>query len=41
MAPGLKALALVDDISGIHSSGWGKFIGPRRMLVKVRRNFGI
>ena len=37
-APGLKALASVDNISGSRSNGWGKFVGPRRLLGKVGRN---
>ena len=41
MAPGLKDLASVDDISGSFSGGWGQFVGPRCLLVKVRRNLSV
>ena len=40
-APGLKALVLVDNISGICGSGWEQFVGQRRMLVKIGRSLGI
>ena len=34
-APGLKSIALVGDISGSCGGGWGRFMGPRSMLVTV------
>ena len=40
-APSLKALVLVDDISGSHSGGWVKLVGPRRLLRKFGRSLGI
>ena len=30
--PGLKDLALVDNISGSCGGGWGKFMGPKRLF---------
>ena len=41
IAPGLKALLSVDDISGIHGGGWGKFVGPRILLVNIERKLGL
>ena len=41
MAPGLEALASVDDISGSHGSGRGQCAVPRRLLRKVGRNLGV
>ena len=38
MLPGLKSLTLVENILGSHGGGWGKFVGPRRLLGKVGRN---
>ena len=40
-ALGSKALASVDNISGSHGGGWGKFMGPRRLLGKLRRNLAV
>ena len=40
-APVLKALALVDNISGSHGGGCRKFMGPRILLGKVGRGLGI
>ena len=37
-APGSKSLALVNNISEICSSGWGKFMVPQSLLRKVGRN---
>ena len=34
MAPGSKALALVDNNSSSHSDGWGQFVGPQRLFGK-------
>ena len=41
MAPGLRALALVDNISRSHGSGWRQLMGPRRLLGKVGGSLGI
>ena len=41
MAPGSKSLASVDNISGSHGVGWGKFVGPQRLVVEVGRNLGV
>ena len=38
MALGSKTLAKVDNISGICGSGWEKFMGPRSLLGKLRKN---
>ena len=39
-SPYLKALALVNNISGIHSDGWEQFMVPRRLLRKAGRKPG-
>ena len=41
MAPGSKALALVDNNSLSRSAGWGQFVGPRRLLEKVGYSLGV
>ena len=39
--PGSKYLSWVGDISGSRGGGWGQFVGPRRLLVKVGRSLGV
>ena len=40
-APGSKSLALVDNNASSRSGGWRQFVGPRRLLGKVRHSFGV
>ena len=41
MAPGLKALASIDDYSLSHGVGWRRFMGPRCLLDKVKNSLSV